>query len=247
MANEFSDRIYPILAGQRLAGRRIGVVGLGGLPGGTLNDIESALEPTGANLVAVGVVREPPDTESLAGALADTRFADLAKNPDTLQALGTGVGRQLVVGGNLLERSGSRLFSRLSGRFGNLDGVVVARDQPENMNNRDREATGRLETGLLDGIDGTGVEAVGVEPTDADPSSISFFADHGLSTVDDIDLVPGKVAMVFALLGAEGNFGVKGSADRLLPDLLTPAPVIPAEPAPGSRSPSVGSGRPAGR
>ncbi len=27
--------------------------------------------------------------------------------------------------------------------------------------------------------------------------------------------------MVFALLGAEGSFGVKGSADRLLPDLLT--------------------------
>ena len=28
--------------------------------------------------------------------------------------------------------------------------------------------------------------------------------------------------MVFALLGAEGSFGVKGSADRLLPDLLDP-------------------------
>ncbi len=28
--------------------------------------------------------------------------------------------------------------------------------------------------------------------------------------------------MVFALLGAEGSFGVKGSADRLLPELLAP-------------------------
>ena len=28
--------------------------------------------------------------------------------------------------------------------------------------------------------------------------------------------------MVFALLGAEGSFGVKGSADRLLPELLVP-------------------------
>ena len=28
--------------------------------------------------------------------------------------------------------------------------------------------------------------------------------------------------MVFAMLGAEGNFGVKGSADRLLPELLVP-------------------------
>ncbi len=28
--------------------------------------------------------------------------------------------------------------------------------------------------------------------------------------------------MVFAMLGAEGSFGVKGSADRLLPELLAP-------------------------
>jgi hypothetical protein len=27
--------------------------------------------------------------------------------------------------------------------------------------------------------------------------------------------------MVFGMLGAEGSFGVKSSADRLLPDLLT--------------------------
>jgi hypothetical protein len=45
--------------------------------------------------------------------------------------------------------------------------------------------------------------------------------------VDSVDLTSGKVAMVFALLGAEGDFGVKETADRLLPDLL-PAP-------PGSR------------
>ena len=33
----------------------------------------------------------------------------------------------------------------------------------------------------------------------------------------------GQVASIFGLLGAEGSFGVKGSADRLLPDLLPPA------------------------
>ena len=33
--------------------------------------------------------------------------------------------------------------------------------------------------------------------------------------------------MVFALLGAEGNFGVKESADSLLPDLLTPIARLP--------------------
>jgi hypothetical protein len=35
--------------------------------------------------------------------------------------------------------------------------------------------------------------------------------------VDDLDLVAGKAALVYALLGASGHFGVKQSAGRLLP------------------------------
>lgn len=244
-ADEFADRIYPVLAQGRLAGRRIGVLALGGLPGGTSNDIEAALEPTGAKLVAVGVIREPPDVDSLAGDLSKTRFADVATNSDTVQALGTGMGRQLVIGGTLLDKVGSRLFSRVSGRFGDLDGLLVVRDQPEPLNSVERENTTRLENGLLDGVGGTAVNAVGVEASDADPSSISYFDGRGLSTVDDIELASGKVAAIFSLLGAEGNFGIGGSADRLLPDLLTPGPVIPA-PTSKNQGGGKGSGSPPG-
>ena len=63
----------------------------------------------------------------------------------------------------------------------------------------------------------SGVEVVGVEKTSTDPSQVSWFADHGVTSVDDLDLPEGKVALVWALLGAEGRFGVKDSAERLLP------------------------------
>jgi hypothetical protein len=86
---------------------------------------------------------------------------------------------------------------------------------------------------LLDGIVAAGATAVGVETTNTDPSSVSFFSSHDLSTVDDLDLASGRVAMVFGLLGAEGNFGVKGTADRLLPDLLTPSPRLRTQTAGG--------------
>jgi hypothetical protein len=49
---------------------------------------------------------------------------------------------------------------------------------------------------------------------------VGLFDDQGLSSVDSIDLVSGKVALVFALAGADGSFGVKETADSLLPDLL---------------------------
>ena len=221
-ANEFGSRVYPVLVSGRLRGERIGVVALGELPGDVTDSIEEAVVPAGGRLVGVGVVREPVDLQAFSDDLTKTRFADIAEDPDVQTAFAVGVGRQLVVGGTLLERVRSRLFSRASGNFGGLDAVIVVRQQPQDMGPLQRAAAGRLEAGLVEGITATRAPAVGVESSGAEPSSISFFQSSDLSSVDSIDLVAGRLATVFALLGAEGSFGVKASADRLLPDLLAP-------------------------
>lgn len=220
-SNEFGERVYPVLTRDRLAGKRLAIVALGGLPSDVTGYVEDALGPTGAKLVGVGVVREPVDVNGLAGDLAKTRFADLRTNPDALTELGTGLGRQLVIGGTLPEVVRGQLFSRASGTFGALDGVIVVRDQPEDMGPVQRARAGQLESALMSGITATRTPAVGVEASTTEPSSVSFFQANDLASVDDVDLTAGQLAMVFSLLGAEGSFGVKGSADRLLPDLLT--------------------------
>ncbi len=221
-SNEFAQRVYPILVGNRLAGRRIAILAFGGLPNNVSGAIEGALAPTGARLVGVGVVREPVDVRSLAAAFPRTRFAAMGTNPDALAAFGTDIGRQVAAGGTMLDRVRSHLLSRASGNFGALDGVIVVRQQPQGMGPAQRTTAGRLESAVLDGIGATRTPVVGVENSTADPSSISFFRGNNLSSVDDVDQVAGRVAMVFAMLGAEGSFGVKGTADRLLPELLAP-------------------------
>jgi hypothetical protein len=255
-SESFGERVYPTLVGDRLADRRIGILALGDISSGLAEEIEAALVPTGGQLVAVGVVREPPALGPLATDLEDTRFSGLEDDEDVVQALGTGVGRQLAIGGTLLDLVQPELFARASGTFGDLDGVIVVRDQPSDMDEEDLSAVDRLETGLMDGLRATGAAVVGVETTGTDDSSIPFFQGAGVASVDDLDLVAGRVAMVFSLLGARGSFGVKETADRLLPDLL--APVIPRRRGPGSPppprtgqsppgTPGVGQGRPAGR
>ncbi len=221
-ADEFASRVYPALVRDRLAGRRVGVLALGDLPGDTSSAIEDALGPTGARLVGIGVVREPVDLRGLAGDLSKTRFAALRRDPDTLTAFGVGLGRQVVRRGALPELVRGHLFSRASGNFGALDGVIVVRDVPEEMGPVQRSNASRLESALMAGIAGTRTPAVGVETSSTEPSSVSFFNGNDLTSVDDAELAAGRVATVFALLGAEGSFGVKGSADRLLPDLLPP-------------------------
>jgi hypothetical protein len=220
-SNEFGERVYPVLTRDRLSGKRVAIVAMGGLPSDVTTAVEEALGPTGAKLVGVGVVREPVDLAGLAGDLSRTRFFDLRTNPDALTALGTGLGRQLVIGGTLPEFVRGHLFSRASGSFGALDAVIVVRDQPEEMGPVQRTRASQLESALLSGITATRTPAVGVETTTADPSSISYFQSNDLSSVDDVEETAGQLSLVFAMLGAEGSFGVKGSADRLLPDLLT--------------------------
>lgn len=221
-ANEFGERVYPVLTRDKLEGKRVAIVALGGLPSEVSTAVEEALAPTGAKLVAVGVVREPVDVNGLTDDLSQTRFFDLETNPDQLTALGKGLGRQLVIGGTLPEVVRGQLFSRASGSFGALDAVIVVRDQPQDLGPIQKSKASQFESALLAGMTATRTPAVGVETSNVEPSSISFFQGNDLSSVDDVDLTAGKLAMVFAMLGAEGSFGVKGSADRLLPDLLAP-------------------------
>jgi hypothetical protein len=220
-SDEFAERVYPALVRNRLQGKRYAILALGGLPSPVTDEVEEALGPTGGRLVGVGVVREPVDVNGLAEDLAKTRFTDLQTNSDALTELGTGLGRQLAIGGELPDVVRGHLFSRASGNFGGLDGVIVVRDQPEDMGTVQREKTNQLETALMSGATATRRPAVGVETSSDDSSSISFFQANGLASVDDVDLTAGKLATVFALIGADGSFGVKGSADQLLPDLLT--------------------------
>jgi hypothetical protein len=220
-SDEFAEQVYPVLTRDRLEGRRFAILALGGLPSPVTDEVEEALAPTGGRLVGVGVVREPVDVNGLAEDLAKTRFADLRTNPDAMTELGTGLGRQLMLGGALPEVVRGHLFSRASGSFGALDGLIVVRDQPEEMGVVQREKTNQLEAALMSGITATRVPAVGVETSSDDSSSISFFQGNDLASVDHVDLTAGKLAMVIALRGADGSFGVKGTADQLLPDLLT--------------------------
>jgi len=222
-ANEFDEKVYPVLTRDRLQGQRIALIAFGNLPSEITSAVEDALGPTGAKLVGVGVVREPVDTSSLSDELSATRFSEVATDPEEMNELGTGVGRQIVIGGTLPEVVRGGLFSHASGEFGPLDAVIVVRDQPEGMGPVQRSTANALETSMVRGMSATGAPTVGVETTTTEPSSIGFFQANELSSVDDVDTTAGQLALVYALSGSEGSFGVKSSADRLLPtDLNEP-------------------------
>ena len=219
---ELSQAVYPALIDQALPRAKIAVISLGSLDSALRADIERTLgadNQTGARIREFAVVREPPDVPALNGELRGTPLHPLGPNAADLAAFGRRAGMALVTGGPLFRRTSGALLARRSGKPAGINAVIVTRSAPQGLHPNVAAANSALESGILDGLERTGLPVVAAERTGTDPSSLSLFRSHGLSTVDDLELTAGSVALVYALRGARGAFGLDPGATRLLPPL----------------------------
>jgi len=210
----FEEGLYPLLVEDRLVGRRIGLVGLGDLPNSTIREVREALEGTGTRLGGVAVVSEPPP-ESAAAAV---RGAEDPPASADYGRLGRELGAALVRGGRPARRFRRTVLSSASGRLDGLDGVVIFH-APRELEGEDAANTDAFEDGLVDGLTaGDRAQVAGVEETGTDPSQVRWYRERRVSSVDNIDALAGKAALVFVLLGAEGAYGEKDTAQALVPN-----------------------------
>jgi Copper transport outer membrane protein, MctB len=214
--NEFERQAHPALVDGLLPDWRIGILATNRLPSGYVSEVRDAVEPAGAEIASVSVVEAPLPLGRLASELDGTRLERVTRDNEVVERLGRRIGRGLAQGGELVDRLRQELFSTSRGDYGGLDGIVLVRD-PDDLEGDEQEVQDRFESALIDAAKDTDVDVVGVETTETDPSHVSWVADQGVTSVDDLDLVEGKVALVYGLLGARGRFGVKDSAQRLLP------------------------------
>jgi hypothetical protein len=213
---QFADAAYPILTRGELRGRKIGLVLLGDdddAPG----LVRKALEPAGAEVSLVAVVRENVELSALADRSQGTRYANIAADPTLLDDLGKRVGIQLVLGGKLVGELRTTLLQTLSGDIGGLDGVVVLRPSKKPTDKQTADRLDKLQDGIARGLVATGVKVVGVERRASDPSHVGWFRDRELSSVDNVDEQAGRAALVFVLAGAQGAYGRGDGAQALLP------------------------------
>ena len=232
----FSEAVTPAVVADRLRGREVAVIALGDLDGALAGEIRDAAELAGATLSEVAVVAAPPDTAAAATAIREAGGPNEPRGA-ALERASKRLGRALIDGGPSFDALRGAMLTRYSGRPGDIDAIVLVRELPEELSPRDAADTERLERGLIEGMrsiaDPRGLAVVGVEQTTTEPSSIGFFTDNGAASVDNLDQLPGQVALVYALDGAVGTFGVKDSADSLVPDLLSPPSLRFAGPSEG--------------
>ena len=82
------------------------------------------------------------------------------------------------------------------------------------------KSTNEFEVGLVTGAVAVGVSPVGVELTSSEPSQVPWYKSQDMASVDDLDTLAGRAALAFALAGDHGAYGIKPTADALLPHVV---------------------------
>jgi hypothetical protein len=222
-AEQLLEISYPALMESRLDGMNVGVLFVGPVDGSVRSAVERTLSDAGAGSpVRLTAVDTPIDADELDTALnGDQVLAQYAESGDDFTSLGTALGRELVDGGGtpMWSALSSNLVEERSGASTPpLDAVVVVRSwaPPEEATAEQEQQARPTETlvdGLLNGLQQSGVPVVGVETTTEDASAIDLYRTQGVSSVDDVETLAGRVALALLLAGGDpGHYGVKDSA-----------------------------------
>jgi hypothetical protein len=219
---DFSSSLYPLAVHELLNSRSIGLVFLGE-PSNQVNSlVRAAITQGDGSLATVAAVRLPLSLTGISQEAAGTHYAALKGSPEALERLGLLIGKQLVSGGpavgkEMISRVRDSLLSAFDGPLTHLEGLVVVRAAPTDVAAEASEEDDRFEDGLIAGATVAGAPAVGVELTSTEPSQVPWFKARKISSVDDLDMQAGQAALVYALAGDQGSYGVKSTADSLLP------------------------------
>jgi hypothetical protein len=222
-AEELLTDAYPALMANRLEGKGFAVLFLGPVDGTVRSALERALADADAGSpVRLVALDTPVDPQELDSALQeDELLARYAEGGDDFGALGE------ALGGDLIEGDGTPLWTALSSRLIEersgttsipVDGAIVVQTwhEPDSQGDADQQsrtrATESLFEGLMRGLESTSLPVVGVQTTGAE-GDLALFRQQGVSSVDDVDTLAGRLALALLLQGAQpGHYGVKDSA-----------------------------------
>ena len=219
----FVEDTYNALMSDRLQGKRVAVLFLGSVNHAVQGDISAAIKDAGGRgAVRTYAVQVPIDAAAVSKRLAGRPLLAKYANEDQLRSLGEALGQEFVRGRDtpLWNALHNLIVQEAIPRFGAstraADAVVVVRTAEPQTGD-----TAPFVKGLYAGLADAGVPAVGVTRSNDEFTAKEVFQEAQLSTIDDIDLNAGKLALAIVLSqpASRADYGLK--APELLP-LVTP-------------------------
>lgn len=230
----FAKGILPDLLENRLTGMTVSIVDTANT--GKADSLAKTLEMAGAEVRSITTVLRNPVVRGAGGQQKLMEYLGLRNNSAeaSAAALAGQVGRGIFPGDNeivmgLMEQAG--LISRTTGKMvepdegpeasanavGNepVDAVVILGGT--SRSNQQKPMIKQIDVSIIKYLQKNGLTVFGAEAAGAAVSYMSTYQRLGITTVDNIDTIPGQVALVLAMDGRPGNFGIKSTAKSLLP------------------------------
>ena len=213
---EFEKQILPLLVKGRLEGYQIALVETNSYS--FSDDLIAVLQMAGVKVLSVttimGSFDQSANREALKARLSwkDVGDGQLATRLASEVARGILVNDNRLVLDSLVEAGAVKI----SGEYGKpLSGVVIIGGSQE----REMIKAEAVDLPMIDYFLAGKIPVYGVEEADIPYSYMKEYQKKRISTVDNIDSVPGQVALVLAMAGKPGHYGIKPTAQKLLPVL----------------------------
>ena len=218
---QFASNAYDAVMANRLHGAHEAVLFVGPVDNTILTAVKNTLGDAGASMTRLRAITVPVNAHAIEGALAQhTALASFAIGPKRFLNVGRELATEFVTGTDTAlwdALEGQLVEVRLGGGKRPVDGVVVVRTAPPQT----RLASAQIVAGLLRALADGGVPAVGVEVRGTFPSAVQTYKHFGLSSVDDLDLRVGQVALAVLLSpdGVSGHYGLQDVDDAIVPKI----------------------------
>ncbi len=215
---KFVSGAYQAVMSNRLRGERVAVLFVGPVNNGIRSAVGTTLGDTGATMVRMRAISVPINGHSVEGALAKrTALAPYASGPKRWSNIGRELADEFVTGGAtpLWDALEAQLVQeRVGSDKRAADAVVVVRSaQPQT-----ERATSQVIASLFRELSDSSVPVVGAELRGTFPSAVLTYKHFGLSSVDDLDLPIGRVALAVLLSpdGVTGHYGLQDGVDEAI-------------------------------
>jgi len=215
---KFVSGAYQAVMSNRLRGKRVAVLFVGPVNNGIRSAVGTTLGDAGATMIRMRAISVPINGHSVEGALAKrTALAPYASGRKRWSNIGRELAHEFVAGGAtpLWDALEAQLVQEQVGSDKRAaDAVVVVRTaQPQT-----ERATSQVIASLFRELSDSSVPVVGAELRGTFPSAVLTYAHFGLSSVDDLDLPIGRVALAVLLSpdGVTGHYGLQDGVDEAI-------------------------------
>lgn len=215
---EFDRAVLPVVVQEKLQGRKVAVVDLNNRK--EHDNLANVLRKAGAEVQSITVInlnqlKDPVVRGQVATFLGKSNDISLTSLLTEFArffagALITGAGDDLI---RLLDGKG---VLKISGAYGiPVQDIVLI----SGGNAKEQDYAKIFDLVLVKAWRSEGIRLFGVEDSDVPVSYMRYYQAANLTTVDNIDSIYGQVALVQAMAGYPGHYGIKPTAEDFLPPL----------------------------